>query len=176
MEAKNIANNFKLADKIDHLAKIEAFISLKDHKENFNNKPTCRLINPTKNELGKISKKLVEDINKELLGKLTANQWKNTKDVIEWFKSINNKNNCTFIQFDIKEFYPTITEEILDNVISFAQKYVPIDNSTIRTIKHCRKSLLFYKNEAWKKKCTTSCFDVTMGSYDDAEICELVGI
>ena len=31
-------------------------------------------------------------------------------------------------------------------------------------------------NEAWKKKSTDSCFDVTMGSYDGAEICELVGI
>ena len=31
-------------------------------------------------------------------------------------------------------------------------------------------------NEAWKNKSTDSCFDVTMGSYDGAEICELVGI
>ena len=37
------------------------------------------------------------------------------------------------------------------------------------------KSLLFHNNVAWKKKTTTSCFDVTMGSYDDAEVCELVG-
>ena len=29
-------------------------------------------------------------------------------------------------------------------------------------------------DEAWKKKSTDSCFDVTMGSYDGAEICELV--
>ena len=28
------------------------FISLKDHKENFQNNPTVRLINPAKNELG----------------------------------------------------------------------------------------------------------------------------
>ena len=30
--------------------------------------------------------------------------------------------------------------------------------------------------EPWKKKDTDSCFDVTMGSYDGAEVCELVGI
>ena len=31
-------------------------------------------------------------------------------------------------------------------------------------------------NEAWKNKSTDSCFGVTMGSYDGAEICELAGI
>ena len=36
--------------------------------------------------------------------------------------------------------------------------------------------MLFYKNEAWKKKTSQSCFDVTMGSNDGAEVCELVGL
>ena len=31
---------------------------------------------------------------------------------------------------------------------------------------------MFHNSEAWKKK--TSCFDITMGNYDDAEVCELV--
>ena len=43
-------------------------------------------------------------------------------------------------------------------------------------IYHCRKSLLFYKNEPWKKEDSDSCFDVTMGSYDGAELCEFIGI
>ena len=38
------------------------------------------------------------------------------------------------------------------------------------------KSLLFSNNECWKKKNTESCFDVTKGSFDGAEICELVGL
>ena len=41
---------------------------------------------------------------------------------------------------------------------------------------HCQKSLLFYKNEPWKKTDSDSCFDVTMVSYDGAEICEFIGI
>ena len=57
MEAKNIAKSYKLAERIDHLPKPETFITLKDHKDNFFNKPSCRLINPTKKKLGKISKK-----------------------------------------------------------------------------------------------------------------------
>ena len=40
----------------------------------FFNKPSCRLINPTKNELGKISKKIIEQINQEILKKTNVNQ------------------------------------------------------------------------------------------------------
>ena len=46
----------------------------------------------------------------------------------------------------------------------------------MRTIFHCRKSLLYLKDEAWVKKSSNDCFDVTMGSYDGAEICELIGL
>ena len=43
-------------------------------------------------------------------------------------------------------------------------------------VEHCRKSLLFYNNERWKKKEHSSSFDVTMSSYDGPELCELIGI
>ena len=39
---------------------------------------------------------------------------------------------------------------------------------------HSRKSLLFNNGTAWIKKKRS--FDVTMGSYDGAEVCELVGL
>ena len=157
-EAKNIAKSYKLAERTDHLPKPVTFITLKVHKDNFFNKPSCRLINPTKNELGKISKKIIEQINQEILKKNDVNQWKNTSNVINWFNNIENKKDCSFIQFDIKEFYPSITEEILEKAISFAKSLMDIDDHKIRTIKHCRKSLLFHNNVAWKKKTTTSCF------------------
>ena len=79
-------------------------------------------------------------------------------------------------QLDIKEFYPSITEKSLNNTIIFAENYIPISKEDIRIIKHCRKSLLFYGNEAWKEKDADTTFDVTMGSYDGAELCELIGI
>ena len=175
MEAKNIAKSCKLAERIDRLPKPETFITLNDHKDAFFNKSSCRLINPTKNELGKISKKIIEQINQEILKKTNVNQWKNTSNVINWFNNIENKKDCSFIQFDINQFHPSITEEILEKAISFAKSLMDIDDHKIRTIKHCRKSLLFHNNVAWKKKTTTSCFDVTIGSYDGAEVCELVG-
>ena len=46
----------------------------------------------------------------------------------------------------------------------------------IRIIKHRRKSLLSYGNEAWKKKDADTTFDVMMESSDAAELCELIGI
>ena len=59
--------------------------------------------------------------------------------------------------------------------ISFALQHTSIVKEDLRIIKHCQKLLLYNDNEPWKKKHTDSCFDVTMGSYDGAEICELVG-
>ena len=43
-------------------------------------------------------------------------------------------------------------------------------------IKHARKCFLVNKNQIWTKKNSTNLFDVTMGSFDGAEICELVGL
>ena len=42
-------------------------------------------------------------------------------------------------------------------------------------ILHAKKSLLFLNGEAWNKR-NGNLFDVTMGSYDGAEVCELVGL
>ena len=67
LEAKSIATNLKLSDRIQKLAGAPAYTTLEDHKENFRSKPSCRLINPPKNEIGKISKIVLERINKKLL-------------------------------------------------------------------------------------------------------------
>ena len=58
----------------------------------------------------------------------------------------------------------------------FAKQHHDIANDNKRLIKYCRKFLLFSNNEAWKKKQTESCFRVTIGSFDGAEVCKLVGI
>ena len=106
---------------------------------------------------------------------LSFNQWKNSDMVIKWFSSIKIKSQCAFIQLGIMKFYPSITETILDNALSFAKQHVEISDKDLRIIKHCRKSLFYHENEARKKKNSDDCFDVTMGSYDGAETCELVG-
>ena len=45
-----------IIDRMDVNAESNCFISIKNHKENFLNHPKVRLINPAKNELGRISK------------------------------------------------------------------------------------------------------------------------
>ena len=176
MEAKNIARKIQLSDRIECLAQTPPFIALNNHKDNFQSSLHCCLINPSKSELGKVSKSILENINQDLVELLHTNQWKNSASVIEWFRNIKDKKNSTFITFDIREFYPSITETILDKALLFAKQNHNIPNNNTKLTKHCRKSLLFSNNEAWRKKQTESCFNVTMGSFDGAEVCELIGI
>ena len=68
-----------------------SFITIKDQKENFDNHPTVRLINPAKNELGRISKLILGKINKKISQKFELNQRKNTGIVIDWFKQIKKQ-------------------------------------------------------------------------------------
>ena len=175
IEAKRISKQLSLADKIECMAEKDAFLTLKDHKDNFINQPKCRLINPAKSQIGKISSQILKKINKTLRSKLEIPQWQNTKDALAWFKNINDKKNKKLLQLDIVEFYPSITEELLDKAINFGSSHTNIDKEEIEIIKHCRKSMLFNGNTVWKKKNSPTLFDVTMGSFDGAEVCELVG-
>ena len=152
LEAKEIAAGVKLDDRIEYMAKAPAYITLKDHKDNFRSAHPCRLINPCKSEIGKISKSILENINRNLLKLLQVNQWRNSESVIKWFYSIENKSQCKLIQLDIAEFYPSISEGIVDNASLFVQQYINIPEKDLRIIKHCRKSLLYNNNEPWEKK------------------------
>ena len=177
-EAKNIAIDLDLADRIEQYSDSIAFITLKDHKENFKNNPKCRLINPAKTNIGRISKQILQRKNKEIRLCTNLNQWQSTGEVLEWFKNITNKKRKRFMQLDIVEFYPSITEGLLDKALEFAKQHTEISKEDIAIIKHARQALLFTEDEsgktAWTK--TSSTFDVTMGAPDGAEVCELVGL
>ena len=173
-ENKAIATKLRIDDRVDTTADKDAFITLKDHKPNFANKPTCRLINPTKSEIGKISKNILDRINSTIAKKHNLNQWKNTTAVINWFKSIENKQQFNFICFDIEEFYPSISQDLLNKALDFASNYDNITTEERNIIIHAKNSILIHKHTPWQKKGNAT-FDVTMGSYDGAETCELVG-
>ena len=64
-----------------------------NHKPNFENNPTTRLINPAKNEIGRISKQIIDTINNTL----KLRQWNNTTQVIDWFKKIESKKDYKFM-------------------------------------------------------------------------------
>ena len=142
----------RILDRMDINSKNTCFITLKDHKENFLNNPTVRLINPAKNELGRISKAILDHINKRLCTSLNINQWKNAASVIDWFKRIEQKHLYKFIMFDIKDFYPSIQEELLNKALRFPQKYIDITSKDTKIIYHDRKSLLFDEKDTWMKE------------------------
>ena len=125
--------------------------------------------------MGIVSKKLLESINEKVLTSTRVNQWRSTGTVIDWFKELKHKSRSRFVQLDIVEFYPSISHKLLTDALNFARKYTTIDSNTFSVIMHSRKSLLFSKDSTWVKKDNPS-FDVTMGSFDGAEVCELVGL
>ena len=107
--------------------------------------------------------------------KLNSNQWRNTQQVISWFGNINDKDRHSFISFDIVDFYPSISEKLLNEALAWASDLATITENDISIIKHARKSLLFGNGKLRTKKPGSNSF-FTMGSFDGAEICELVGL
>ena len=175
LKDKKIAEKLKLDDRVEVSASRASFITLKDHKPDFVNNPTCRLINPSKSEIGIISKNILEHINKEIIQATKVNLWKSTSNTIEWFKAIPEKDKHAFITFDVCDFYPSISEDLLLNALEYASRFTTITQQDRHIIIHAKKSLLYHQNSPWTKKNTNDMFDVTMGSYDGAETCELIG-
>ena len=169
------AKEAKVLDRIEIIGTGNCFITLKDHKTNFINHPTTRLINPAKNEIGRISKEILDRINSLLCSNLKVNEWKNTSSVVTWFRNIKDKHLYKFLIFDKKDFYLSVKESLFHEALQFAKMHVNITQRDIEVMFHSRKSLLYNNGIPWVKKEGTG-FDVTMGAYDGPEICELVGI
>ena len=89
------------------------FITLKDHKNFFLNNPIARLLNPAKNEPGRISKVTLDKINLNLRNTTKVNHWKNTNDIISWQQNIKNKQNCNFVRLDVKDFNPLLLRNFI---------------------------------------------------------------
>ena len=174
-EAKKFAKSLDLDERNECYSDQCAFITLKDHKANFKNSARCRLINPSKSEIGLFSKHYLSSIITVVAEKSDVNHWKNTSTAIKWFENLQNKQKRRFIKFDIPDFYPSITEHLLERFIEYAKKFATIEHKTLKAILLARKSLLFSKGEIWVKKDKSS-FDVTMRSFDGAEICKIVGL
>ena len=107
---------------------------------------------PAKSEIGKVSKQLLDRINRKVIQSTGINQWKNTSAVLAWFNNISNKEQYSFISFDVVDFYPSISIELLDAALKFASSYVDITDEERNTILHAKKSCLFNTNQSWGKK------------------------
>ena len=87
-EANILTEKLKINDRVQCIAQNEAFITVKDHKPNFPNNVACRLPNPCKSEIGKVSKVYLENIDNSIRSSTNLNQWRNSKTVTDWFKTM----------------------------------------------------------------------------------------
>ena len=168
-----------LARNMEKYSRQEAFVTIKDHSKKFrtepaNNKPV-RLINPSKTDMGKVSRRKLQVINKIIREQTGLNQWQSTQQALRWFNGLSNKHKLKFFTFDVDTFYPSITLQLLKRAITWARQFCPISDLDEEIFMHCRRTFLFHDGKAWVKK-ENSDFDVPIGSFDGAEICEITGL
>ena len=63
----------------------------------------------------------------------------------------------------------------MEKALNWADQHVNISAQEKEIIVSTKQNLLYNKGQAWVKKSDNPC-DVMMGSWDGAEICELVGL
>ena len=63
--AAKIAQSLNMDDRVQKMKKSDIFIQLNDHKTNFKNNPEAQLINPNKQDLGRISNKILRKIGNQ---------------------------------------------------------------------------------------------------------------
>lgn len=133
--------------------------TLKNHKDNYfyNNPPTARLINSAKNELGRI---ILEKLNNQVIieTRLMEKHWERNP-----LAPVNKIES-----FDVRDFYPSISELLLRNTIQFASTISQVSQKDKEIIFHSRKSLLFNNQTSLIEKVKLFC--VAMRVYDGAEI------
>ena len=158
-DASMIAKPLSIDDRIEKIQESQTYITVKDHKDNFPHNISCRLIDPSKTDIGKISKAILGKINIQLLSSIKVNQWKNSDSVINWFKNIPEN----------------ISLELFNKGLQFAKSLYKISDEEISIIMQARKTLLFNDNEPWVKKFGDKDFDVPMDCFDGADVSEIVG-
>ena len=164
----------KTDERVEKIQETKTFITIKHHKEGFLHTLSFRLINPSKSDIGKISKSLL-DMNENIIKQTNINQWKNKLQLITWFKNIKSKKTSSFVNFDVENFYSSISIDLFTDAISYEKITTNINDDQFSTIMQSRKTLLFNNNEPWIKKSGKEKSDVPMGCYDGAVFCELVG-
>ena len=169
------AKELELEDRMFRTTPRNSFITLKDHKNDFNLRPGVRLINPTKNEMGQPAMQILDGIVKVIRRKTQLQQCTNTREVINWFTNLKNKKGLKFIVYDIDSFYPSITQEVMDDALEWASTYLEITPLEKKIIHQACQSFLYNEGTPWVKRGREN-FDVGMGAFHGAQACELVGL
>ena len=151
-KGKVIATKLELEDRIFATQKRQASITVKDHKSSFPNTVETRLINPTKAELGRVSKQKLDKVLTELRRATGLSQWRNDVAVVNWFNSLERKENLKFIELDIVQFYPSISKELFTLALDWAASIVDISEEDRELYLHTKQSLLVNDGCTWVKK------------------------
>ena len=176
-ETAEIAAQLGLDDRMEIFQESEAFFSVKDHKSGFKDGVVkLRLLNPAKTDLGVILKKILEEKISATIAKTGLNSWSNTAEALKWFQELPNSKNMTFISYDIANHYPSVQKKTLDKAFKFIEETSGMTDQEKNIIMQARKSFLFKDGQPYIKKDSNGNFDVTMGSFDSCQICEIVGL
>ena len=79
------------------------------------------------------------------------------------------------MNFDVKNFSPSISFGFSTDPYSYAKTITNINDVQLLIIMQSRRTFLFKKEKPWVQKTGEENFDVLMGFYNGAEFCELVG-
>ena len=164
-KAKQLASKLKTDDRVQKLDENEAHVKVKDHEEGFHNKVSCHLINPSKTDIGKISKQILDRVSNTILVKNQVHQWKDTYSVLGWYCNIKPKGQCSFVVFHIESLYPSISTKLFVEALSFAKLFYDFTCDELELIIHSRKTVLFWQDGTWVKKEGDEHFDIPVGCY-----------
>ena len=99
----------------------------------------------------------------------------NWDNVISWFNNIEDKPQKCFINFHIKDFYPSIKKDHLINAIKFDKKFTKFTNEEIEVLIHICQTIVCYHNTIGNK--LNKYIDIAMGSFHGgAEVYNIVGL
>lgn len=71
------------------------------------------------------------------------------------------------MQFDISNFCPLITEDLLMAAINLTKNYCNITDQEINTIKQGQQPILYHNGSMWTKKDNRRC-SIAIGAFDSA--------
>ena len=96
-EANVLTEKLNMNYRVQCITKNEAFIAIKDHKPNFPKNAACRLLNPGKSEIDKVSKVYLNNINKSIEINLKITDFFDISLDLENDKSTNTENLKTHL-------------------------------------------------------------------------------
>ena len=138
---KFLRENFKNLDRMECMVESEAYIAIKDLKGIFSEKPTFRLINPSKSDTENVEKGILDQINQSISQNTNVNKLKNSTTVIDWLKAIDNKPQSTFFVFDIERFYTSISLDLFEKALTFAKQITAITDNSLRNFDAFKKKV-----------------------------------